>query len=279
MTTKTESEVARNFYEQVYGRGHPINYGGDEAGFEQRNAPLRASLGKWMVALKIPDDAMVVEVGCGMGYLDACHPNWHGIEYSSTAVERARTELGKVNIEQGDARALPMKAASVDFIFSFAALEHIPEVERAFQEIARVLKPGGAALIGPAWNCRAWTVKKLEIRPYAELGLLDKVEKWLIPLRNNILFRALMSMPGRIAREFRYTLKINMPLQYKRLSPDFSLNQRYPHISDDDAFVSMDAHAGLMYFLAAGWSSPSHQGRIRRLLIRGAEIVVVKPDH
>jgi SAM-dependent methyltransferase len=273
-----ETERARAFYEQVYDYDHPINYGGDKDSFEARNNPLRGVLGYWMAHLHIADEATVVEIGCGMGYLHVCHPNWHGIEYSSTAVKRAKEMLGiSLNIEQGDARCLPLESGSVDFLFSFAALEHIPEVEGAFQEICRVLRPGGRALIGPAWNCRPWTVKKLQIRPYSDLSPLELIEKLLIPLRNNLVFRAIISVPARIWRELLYAFKCKVPLQYKRLSPDLSLNERYPHISDDDAFVSMDAHAGLMYFLAEGWCSPSHQGFLRRIMMRGEEIVVVKP--
>lgn len=70
----------------------------------------------------------------------------------------------------------------------------------------------------------------------------------------------------------------NLGTNDKRLSTDFSLNGRYPHITDDDAFVSMNAHAALMYFLADGWSSPSHPGFLRRIIMRGEEIVVVKPN-
>lgn len=274
-----DTQRARTFYEQAYEHDHPINYGGNIDSFEPRNNALRSVLTQWMDRLNIPDEAKVVEIGCGMGYLHACHPNWHGIEYSSTAVKRAKEIFGiNLNIEQGDARCLPLETGSVDFIFSFAALEHVPEVEHAFQEIGRVLKPRGAALISPAWNCRPWTVRKLEIRPYSDLSLLEMGEKALIPLRNNLAYRAVMSMPARIWRELLYGFKRKVPLQYKRLSPDFSLNERYPHISDDDAFVSMDAHAGLMYYLADGWTSPSHQAFLRRIMMRGEGIVVVKPE-
>lgn len=139
-----EKERAHSFYEEVYGYDHPMKYGGGEDSIEARNRPLRGILNKWLMRLHVPDEATVVEVGCGVGHLHVCHPNWHGIEYASTAVERAKENFGnELNIEQGDARSLPLKSGSVDFLFSFAALEHIPEVEHAFQEIARVLRPGG----------------------------------------------------------------------------------------------------------------------------------------
>jgi hypothetical protein len=62
-----EIKRAREFYEQVYGYDHPIKYGGDEDSFEERNRPLRGVLSKWMAQLHVPDEATVVEVGCGMG--------------------------------------------------------------------------------------------------------------------------------------------------------------------------------------------------------------------
>ena len=156
-----EIEQARLFYEQVYDYGHPINYGGDEDSFEERNRPLRSVLNKWMAHFQIFDEATVVEIGCGMGYLHVCHPNWHGIEYSSTAVKRAKKDFGRLNIVQGDARCLPLESGSVDFLFSFAALEHVPEVELAFYEIGRVLKPGGGSIDRSCLELQALDSKKV----------------------------------------------------------------------------------------------------------------------
>lgn len=47
-----------------------------------------------------------------------------------------------------DARDLRFSSASFDLIYSFHALEHIPEPERALREMARVLRPGGRYVIG-----------------------------------------------------------------------------------------------------------------------------------
>lgn len=43
----------------------------------------------------------------------------------------------------GDAMNLPIKTASIDVCLNFTSLEHYPEPGKAFQEFARVLKPGG----------------------------------------------------------------------------------------------------------------------------------------
>jgi SAM-dependent methyltransferase len=47
-----------------------------------------------------------------------------------------------------DVRDLPFRDASFDAIYSMGTIEHFDETERAVAEIARVLKPGGRAIIG-----------------------------------------------------------------------------------------------------------------------------------
>ena len=46
-----------------------------------------------------------------------------------------------------DAETIPMPDASVDLVVGHAVLHHIPDVERAFREMLRVLKPGGRFVI------------------------------------------------------------------------------------------------------------------------------------
>jgi SAM-dependent methyltransferase len=48
----------------------------------------------------------------------------------------------------GDVRDLPFRDASFDAIYSMGTIEHFDETERAVDEIARVLKPGGRAIVG-----------------------------------------------------------------------------------------------------------------------------------
>jgi len=48
----------------------------------------------------------------------------------------------------GDVRDLPFVDASVDAVYSMGTIEHFDETERAVGEIARVLRPGGRAIVG-----------------------------------------------------------------------------------------------------------------------------------
>lgn len=281
MTTKTGMAVSqihntKALYNEIYEvDGH--NYGQVDQSLTPGGDQLNL-ICNYVKSFGVGNRASVLEIGCGLGHLNSCHLNWRGIEFSATAVRLAKKIYGaNLSIEEGDARDLPVEDDSIDFIFSFAALEHIPNVDSAFSEIERVLRPGGVAVLSPAWNCRPWTVKKLQQRPYGELTTLEKCQKFLIPIRENLLFRMLCSLPSRIRREVLLSSGRSIELDYRALQPDFALWERYPHISDDDAFVSMDAHAALAYFCSTGWKVISHPTFLKRFSCRGEEIVVGKP--
>ena len=59
-------------------------------------------------------------------------------------------EPGRLTVENADMRALPVGAASQDFVWSTSSIEHVPTltgVLDVYAEIIRVLKPGGHALL------------------------------------------------------------------------------------------------------------------------------------
>ncbi len=100
----------------------------------------------------------VVDLGCGpanqLAMVARLNPRTRfiGIDLSPAMLARARAlvaEMGLCNVElrQGDITNLAgLGEASVDAVFSTVALHHLPNIEslnRAFAEIARILRPGG----------------------------------------------------------------------------------------------------------------------------------------
>jgi SAM-dependent methyltransferase len=78
-----------------------------------------------------------------------------GIDISRPTVVQAQTAFdarpgGRTTLHAtvADVRDLPFAAASFDAIYSMGTIEHFDETERAVAEIARVLKPGGRAIVG-----------------------------------------------------------------------------------------------------------------------------------
>lgn len=74
----------------------------------------------------------------------------HGIDISAPTIAHARREFGDAPLRasRADVRELPFADASFDVIYSMGTIEHFDESDAAVGEMARVLKPGGRAIIG-----------------------------------------------------------------------------------------------------------------------------------
>lgn len=113
----------------------------------------------------------ILEVGCGYCYhtrrLARSELSITAVDFSLPALEAAERTLsesglsGKVNLQQADATALPFEDESFDHVLIWGVLMHIPEVEKALREAARVLKPAGKLVISET-NARSPEVVFLE---------------------------------------------------------------------------------------------------------------------
>jgi arsenite methyltransferase len=104
--------------------------------------------------------ATVVDIGCGggMDLLLAArsvgpHGRAIGIDMTDAMAERARAGaqalgLDNVEVRLGDALSLPVESQSVDFVISNGVLNLTPDKWEAFNEVFRILKPGGQFLYG-----------------------------------------------------------------------------------------------------------------------------------
>jgi SAM-dependent methyltransferase len=79
----------------------------------------------------------------------------YGIDLSEPIVLQARAAFDtgpgaqhRLQSAVADLRDLPFRDASFDAIYSMGTIEHFDETERAVEEMARVLKPGGRAIVG-----------------------------------------------------------------------------------------------------------------------------------
>ena len=74
----------------------------------------------------------------------------YGVDISEPTVVQARTAFhgNALRCAVSDVRELPFRDASFDAIYSMGTIEHFHETERAVEEMARVLKPGGRAIVG-----------------------------------------------------------------------------------------------------------------------------------
>ncbi len=100
------------------------------------------------VAEPLARGAKVLEVGCGTGLIlervARVAEKAVGIDLSPGMLEQARAR--GLDVHEGSATELPFEDASFDLVYSFKVLAHVPDIERALREMARVTKPGGTVL-------------------------------------------------------------------------------------------------------------------------------------
>lgn len=267
-----------NIYDEMYDK-NGINYGewNERDHATERETLLYSDLTGFLSQYKADTESTVLEIGCSVGFNHNCHPKYTGIEYSQTAVDYGKKRFGSaINIKQGDATKLSFPDEEFNFIFSYAVLEHIPNILGAFNEIDRVLAKGGIAYLTPAWNCRIWTVQKLNDFTYKELPWGKKIAKFLIPIRESLAFRFATNFPLRLTDELKLFFGYEPSLRYRDLPVNIDLIKRFGHVADDDAYINIDAHSALMFFASKGYKMISHPTIISRLFSRGDGIIVRK---
>ena len=116
------------------------------AGITRRNAILNE--------MKIQAGDTIIDVGCGAGHLlphlakaVGINGTIYGLDPSDSQIDQAQKSCSEfVNIRyiKKNADESQLKTNSCHFVTSTQALEYVPDVEPALDEITRILKPGGA---------------------------------------------------------------------------------------------------------------------------------------
>jgi ArsR family transcriptional regulator len=106
-----------------------------------------------LAALAEPD-WVVGDLGCGTGQVSAAIAPFVArviaVDASAAMLQAAKKRLhafDNVDLRRGELEALPIDDARVDAATLMLVLHHVPEPERALAEVARILKPGGRAVI------------------------------------------------------------------------------------------------------------------------------------
>ncbi len=123
------------------------------------NNPVRVMIQRGLIrwikrAVRLAPGGRVLEVGCGRGagaclLLDHFNPVLlHALDLDLKMVRQAHGYLKphqreRISLLVGDACCLPYADGSLDAVFGFGVLHHLPDWRSGVAEIARVLKPDG----------------------------------------------------------------------------------------------------------------------------------------
>jgi arsenite methyltransferase len=132
-----------------------IDYPPELANVPERSVESFAGVANHFVLGRIEEGATVLDLGCGAGTdlliaAQMAGPGGRaiGIDMTASMLERARESardigLDNVELHEGLIERLPLDDESVDVVISNGVIDLVPDKEAVFDEIDRVLRPGG----------------------------------------------------------------------------------------------------------------------------------------
>lgn len=94
----------------------------------------------------------ILDLGCSRGFyvkaMEAYTDGVVGVDISEASLNEAVSS----RVQYGDITNLAFEDNSFDKAYSLHTVEHIPDLRKFFIEIARVLRPGGTAIIVYPWE-------------------------------------------------------------------------------------------------------------------------------
>lgn len=142
-------------------------------------ARIANTVWEWLPA-EMAQDHKILDIGGGTSpIIQAYSRAWSvDIDYNKVTWNRQNGHSGIQNLQQ-DAACLTFKNEAFDFVLCIEVLEHIPNYPDAIREIARVLKPGGKAIIAtPDYSSWRWrTIERLYMLLMPDAYCSDHVSK------------------------------------------------------------------------------------------------------
>ena len=165
--------------------------------YRERRAILRREL------RRLPGPGQALDIGAAGGgntrVLQAHGWQAIAVEYSDSVASVAYSR--GICIIRADARELPVRSGTCGLVTALDVLEHIDEDYLAAAEIARVLQPGGTALIAVPCDMALWSAHDDAVghlRRYSRSELASLVQKASLTVEKmwswNVLLRPVVSL-------------------------------------------------------------------------------------
>lgn len=141
--------------------GNPHGLVGRYVVANRLNRGNRESVAAAVDALAVANGQTVADIGFGGGVglrmlLDKVGPRGavHGVDISPTMVDRARrtfrADVRRLTLHAGSITALPLPDNTIDGAICVNTMYFVDDLDGAFAEVARTLRPGGRLVLGIA---------------------------------------------------------------------------------------------------------------------------------
>ena len=207
----------------------------------------RQLFGDLLRGLSLSPDVAILEVGTSAGtnlrmLRELGFTNVTGLDFSDEAI-RLCAEKGLGIVRKGDITAMPFDENAFSLVLATDIIEHVDDDARALAEIARVLEPGGTALITVPAFPSLWGLQDIvsnHKRRYRIANLVARVEEAGLVVERRFHFNYLLFGPIWAARQLMKVVRhdfgseseVNTPLMNRLLAALFRLDvATAPHLS------------------------------------------------
>lgn len=198
----------------------------------------------------VPGGVRLLDVGCGSG--------WSTFNFATAGYRATGIDLNPgafeppphdhCDLRRGSATEIPFDSETFDLVACYQCLEHVPDPERALDEMVRVCRPGGAiAIVGPNL-----------VSPVPGLAYAARPSSW-----RSLGFRRRPGMPkhpyGNTLPEivvFAVLRSLQLGAKLVRRSPRFSMRDPDtvpPFHADNDACYLCNPTDLISYFKGRGF--------------------------
>lgn len=154
---------------------------------------------KDLLLSNVNDNDVIIDVGCGMGWMSDYFKNRNkknviSIDVSFSALTLAKNRYN-LNVIQANNLFLPIKSNSASLVLSSGVIHHTPNAYKSFKELVRILKPSGIILL------QTYNKDSLYYFTYEYFGkILRKPMEFYEPIENlyKVLFLPFFYLAGLI---------------------------------------------------------------------------------
>ena len=190
-------------------------------------------------ALVVPG-SQVLDIACGTNRISKFVRDlggvYHGIDISSDMVAVARQKELEADIRVADAREIPHSSGKFDLVMTVKFLKWLPEdavLDQVLHEIARVMRPGGLALL----HQKIQVAPEIDLRKGLRAAIAKMIKRKLSGRKANIdsintraveeaRFLALCAQVGLTSKYVVTTLPVTIAATKKRINAFYVMQKQ-----------------------------------------------------